>query len=241
MKKNIFLIVVFLFASQFSQANEARILDASVTFACFKSPEQAYVEVYLHVLGNSLGQVPMEDSLFQSSVEVVILFKQEENIVKFDKYNLNSPVSAEKVNLFDLKRFGLDNGDYELEVSIRDRNILDNTKVYRSPLKIDFTKEGVLQSDIELLASFHPEESKNPAVKNGYYLEALPFNFYHKNISKLIFYNEIYNTDSALADEFLVRYSIEKVHGNGKTEQVLVGNKKRQPQSCQCSSFTNEY
>lgn len=232
MKKYFLFVALFLLIGQFAKASEESLnLDVSVTYATFKTPDQPYVEIYLHVLGTSVEKVLVNDSLFQSKVEVVTIFKQEEKIIKFDKYILESPVSNEIVNFYDLKRYGLANGTYDMEVAVRDINNASNARVFKSSIKIDYGDSGLMQSDIELLSAYHPESSDNPAVKNGYYLEALPFNFYHKNISTLIFYNEIYNTDQAIGDDFLVRYIINKVQGNGEIEAVMIGNKKRKPQS----------
>ena len=161
---------------------------------------------------------------------MVTIFKQGENIVKFDKYILESPVSANVLNFYDLKRYGLENGTYELEVAVRDINNAENARVFKSPVILDYDNTGLMQSDISLLSTFHQDSSDKPAVKNGYYLEALPFNFYHKNISNLIFYTEIYNSDKAIGDDFLVRYTINRVQGNGEVEAVMIGNKKRKPQ-----------
>ncbi len=206
-------------------------LDVSITYATFNSPEQPYVEIYIHVLGPSVQQIQVSDSLFQSKIEVVNLFRQDDQIVKFDKYILESPPSPHAISLYDLKRYGLSNGEYHLEVTVRDINSPELARVFKSPLVIDYETEGLTQSDISLLSAFYEDNSNNAAVKNGYYLEALPFNFCHKNISNLIFYNEIYNTDSAIGDDFLVRYTIDKVRGNGEAETLMIGNKKRSPKS----------
>ncbi len=230
MKKALLFVALFFMFSQLTKgSDEIQHLDVSVTYASFKTPDQPYVEIYLHILGASVNKVIVEDSLFQSKVEVVTIFKQGENIVKFDKYILESPVSADVINFYDIKRYGLENGDYNLEVTVRDINSLENARVFKTLIKIDYVDSGLMQSDISLLSAFHEDSSNQPAVKNGYYLEALPFNFCHKNVSNLIFYNEIYNSDKAIGDDFLVRYTIEKVNGNGNTETIMIGNKKRKP------------
>lgn len=229
MKKSVLFIAFCLGCQMITAAEKLLNLDVSLTYATFKAPEQPYVEIYLHILGASVEKIPVNDSLFQSKVEVVTIFKQTGNIVKFDKYILESPVSTRVINFYDLKRYGLTNGAYDLEVTVRDINSPANARVFKTQLVIDFADSGLMQSDISLLAAFHEDNSDNPAVKNGYYLEALPFNFCHKNISILSFYNEIYNADQAIGDDFLVRYTIDKVEGNGDTETIMIGNKKRSP------------
>ena len=232
MKRVLQFAAIFLLISQFAKASEERLgLDVSLTYATFTTPSQPYVEIYLHILGASVINVEVQDSLVQAKVEVVNIFRQGENIVKFDKYMLESPPSEKTINFYDIKRYALDNGDYELEVAVRDINNPANARVFKTPLTIDYALSGLMQSDIELIATFHADNSENPAVKNGYYLEALPYNFYHKNISHLVFYSEIYNTDEAIGDDFLVRYIIDKVQGNGDTEAVMIGNKKRKPRA----------
>ena len=226
MKKLLLSLLAFLAIHTFALA-----LDASVSHAVFKTSEQPYVEVYLHILGNSIVKQPVADSLFESKIEVAIVFRQGDQIIKFDKYVLNSPASRKSINLYDLKRFGLDNGTYTMEVSLQDIYRPEDFKMYRNSVVIDFKEGELQQSDIELLADFRKDnDPTNPAVKNGFYLESLPFNFYHKKISKLTFYNEIYHADKVLKDDFLIRYSIEKVNGNGATETIKLGNKKRSPE-----------
>ena len=227
MKRIINLVAFFLLSSFSSQA-----LDASISFATFKSPQQNYVEVYLYVVGKTITYVPMTDTTFsQAGVEVVILFKQKGEIVKFDKYNLKSPISTSMEDFVDLKRFALENGDYELEVSIQDNNDDENAVHYKGDFKIDFPSlpSQLEQSDIQLLAAVKPSTEDHVLVKNGYFLEPLPHNYYNRNSTQLIFYNEIYDTDKKIKDAFQVSYGIEQVINN-KTSTVLIGHKKRQPQ-----------
>ncbi len=206
-------------------------LDASVSFATFKGTTQNYVEVYLYVVGNTVEYKMLDSTRFQSNVEVVILFKQGENIVKFDKYALNSPISPSAISFIDIKRYALKDGDYTIEVSINDLNRTENAKSFNAPLKIEYEGDGLMQSDIELLTGFKRDSTQNPFVKNGYYLDPLSFNFYDKNASKLIFYNEIYNTDKSLKEDFVIRYAVQEVKGNGQSKDLLVGHKRRSPKS----------
>ena len=150
------MVALFLLIGQFVKASEENFnLDVSVTYATFTTTEQPYVEIYLHILGPSIQKVMVEDSLFQSKVEVVTIFKQEGNIIKFDKYILESPASKSVLNFYDIKRYGLENGDYDLEVAVRDINSPENARVFKTPVKVDYPGSGLMQSDIELLTAFH--------------------------------------------------------------------------------------
>lgn len=204
-------------------------LDASISFATFKSPKQNYVEVYLQVVGNTVNFITIDSNQYQAAVEVVILFKQFDNIIKFDKYQLSSPVCGFPTDFIDQRRFGLEDGVYELEISVNDVNMAENSKRFQKIFTLDYGQEKIQQSDIQLLSSFKRDTSNSQYTKNDYYLETLPFNFYGKNASRLIFYNEIYNTDRVLNEEFLIRYQVDKVESNGSTQTVLLGHKKRIP------------
>ena len=229
MMKKIFQSLAFFLLLSFS----SQALDASITYSTFKSPTQSYVEVYLYVVGKTVTYVPNADStMFQAGVEVVILFKQGDEIIKFDKYNLNSPKSSWNEDFVDLKRFALPDGEYQIEVSIQDNQDPENVVRYDGGLKMEFAKDAnvLLQSDIELLASVKKAENgEHVLVKNGYFIEPLPHNFYHKNLDKLIFYNEVYDTDKKIGDDFQVSYGIER-KVNNKITPIVIGHKKRKPQ-----------
>lgn len=227
MKKFFQLVTFFLLLSFSSQA-----LDASISYATFKSPQQKYVEVYLYVVGKTVSYVPMVDTTFaQAGVEVIILFKRNGEIVKFDKYNLKSPVSTTMEDFVDSKRIALENGDYEIEVSIQDKNDLENSVQYKGSFAINYPSDPVQieQSDIQLLASVKPSTEEHALVKHGFFLEPIPHNYYNRNATQLILYNEIYDTDTKIKDAFQVTYGIEQ-KVNNKISTLVIGHKKRQPQ-----------
>ena len=123
-------------------------------------------------------------------------------------------------------------GEYEIEVSIQDKEDLENVVRYEGTVKMDYPKDAnvLLHSDIELLASVKKaEKDEHVLVKNGYFVEPLPHNFYHKNLDKLIFYNEVYDTDKMIGDDFQVSYGIEMMINN-KIKPIVIGHKKRKPQ-----------
>ncbi len=206
-------------------------LDASVSYATFNSPSQSYIEIYLHISGRTVDFQSVSDSTIQASVEVVILFKQGEEIVKFDKYALSSPVAERPLDFIDMKRYGLQDGKYKLVVAIKDLNRPENAKEFQTDIQFDYSGDGLQQSGLQLLASFERAEENpdNMFIKNGILMEPLPYNFYGRYASSLIFYNEVYNADQAIGEDFLVSYFIEKLENNSK-ETVMIGHKRQKPQ-----------
>ena len=231
MKKNLLFILLCLGFWGTTQA-----LDVSLSYATFKSPDQNYVEVYIHVVGQTVKYIPInaDSSQFQAAVEVTILFKKtdkegKESIVKFDKFQLNSPISEGKARDFvDLKRYALKNGRYDLEVSIKDvNNIVDNKK-YSTKMRMNYRGDEVLQSDVQLLATFEKakEGDTNPLIKNGIFMEPLAYNYYGRNSDALMFYNEVYNTNTAIGEDYMVSYYIERLENN-EAQTLLIGHKRK--------------
>ncbi len=228
MKKIIFSFLLTLLASA-----ALRALDASLSYATFKNGSGGFIEVYLHVIGKTVEFQPTLDSNLQASVEVVILFKKAGTIIKFDKYRLNSPLAKSPMNFVDVKRYALENGDYEIEVSLQDLNRADNAGKYAVAFNMDFSDDRLGQSDIQLLASFKkadPGMEKHPMVKSGLYLEALPANFCGKNASLLTFYNEIYGADRFIGADYMVSYFIEKTDAVGEPKIISIAHKRRSPE-----------
>lgn len=222
MKRSIFFSIILSFLFYLP----ARALDASLTYATFNSPVGQYVEIYLHLVGSTVEFVQLDSARYQSNLEVIILFKKEDEIVKFDKYRLNSPVVGSPIDFVDLKRYGLENGNYTLEVSVEDMNREENARSFSTPLAMDYTGDRLEQSDIQLLQAYGKKDTPGPFVKNGYFMEPLPFNFLDKNAARLIFYAEIYGADEHLKDDFTIRYFIEEVKEQEESEALMVSHQK---------------
>lgn len=223
MKKMILLFLALCMA-QLAQA-----LDVSISYATFKGADKPYIEVYMHVSGKTATYALLNDSTGQAALEVLILFKRGEEVIKFDKYLLNSPVSPYALDFVDMKRYALDNGDYDLTVNVQDTHKPENAKAYQASVALQYNDEKVQQSDLQLLASYRKDENgSSPFAKSGIHMEPLPYHFYGKNASLLIFYNEMYNTEAAIGDDFQVSYFIEKTE-EGQPKTVMIGHKRGKP------------
>ena len=205
-------------------------VEASVSHACFKGTPDNFIEFNIYIIGQSVkwNQVDTTDS--QANVEVSILFKQGGKIVQFDKYAIKSPKALDPINFVDVKRYGLKNGVYDIEVQFKDLNKAGNESVYRSNIIVDFDNINLRQSDIQLL-SFYEADSLNQreGSKNGIFMEALPFSFYDRNFTNLIFYNEMYNTDQNIPEDFLVTYSVVRVTGGQNEKPAIVTHRRKKP------------
>lgn len=203
-------------------------LKANFTYGTFNTPNAGpYIETYLSIVGNSAVFTKTATNTFQSHIEVTLIFKQGEEIIKFEKYNLSSPEitdsTQKRENFIDQQRITLPNGNYEFEVSIKDLGSNDAPFVSKQQLVINYPTNEISISDIELIETLKVAKEKSVLTKNGYDIIPYTSDFYSEDFEKIAFYAEIYNTDKVLgeAEPFLLSYHIETSSNN-----KLVGNYK---------------
>ncbi len=220
MKKIVFVISIMLL-TVVSFSAQAKRLQAYMSYSTFLSPSDGpYIETYMIVVGNSLKYVNNENSKYQGTIEITLIFRQDSVIKDFKKYNLLSPevedTNAINFNFIDQQRFLLPNGTYEVEIIIADKN--DKAIPFKSyeTIVVDFPADKITISGIELIESYKKTDSVNILTKNG--LEMLPYIIYYypEKIGKLTFYAEIYNTDKFFGgdEKFLLSSYIEVNENN---------------------------
>jgi hypothetical protein len=110
------LAILFIFILNVQRAFS---MDVSVTHASFKGQPENYVEVYFYFVGRSLTQIQIDSIHSQATVEVTLLFKQGDAVTKVDKFNLKGPSTLDPANFFEMRRIGLPNGTYDIEVQTK--------------------------------------------------------------------------------------------------------------------------
>jgi GWxTD domain-containing protein len=204
-------------------------LDLGVSYAVMATPAEGYIEINLEISPGSIGWERIDSTTFRASADVLILMKKGDQVFAYEKYTLNSPVLENPSILLDIKRLAIPNGEYELEITAIDKLNPTNTDVFKVLVKVDITTQLYL-TDIQLLRSFSPDTTTGPFVKNGYFLEPLPFNFYDRAATIMAFYTEIYQSNTVIKEPvYQLRYIIEKDLGNNQTQLVAVGNQKKRP------------
>ncbi|HRY34076.1 MAG TPA: GWxTD domain-containing protein [Bacteroidales bacterium] len=228
MKKLIFLLLLLPVCS-FSSAQN---IQAALSYCSFYSVDDGpFLETYLSVYAGSIVFQAVEPGAYQGLVGVTMIFRNEENIVNFKKYELKSPVISDTLqrdfSFIDQQRFTLPNGDYEFEIQIRDLHTAADPIRDVESLKIDFPQGQVSISGIELLESFKKSEEINVLSKSGYDLVPYLQNFYPREVNKLAFYSEIYGSDQVLGSgqAYLLSWHIRS-NETGKTLSEFARNKK---------------
>lgn len=221
------LLFFVMVSSLILQAQVPRFIQAQLFYSQFLSPEDGpYLETFLSIAGPSIRWVEMPDGQFQGNVEVTLIFRnRKDEIVHLDKYELVSPLvkdtSDRFLNLIDQQRFLLPNGEYELELRLKDLN--SNTPAYSATqtIEMNIPANEVAISGIQLIESYRKTDQPSLLTKSGYDMFPYIFNFLPADVQTLSFYAEIYNTSKVLGEEemFLINYYIESFESKRKLEK----------------------
>ena len=163
-----------------------------------------------------------EPGKFKATVQIVTTFKKGEETT-FSKVALDSPVETDTSNLsgafIGQQRFPLENGEYQMEISITDMNSGDALPTESVTVSLNYPSDVPSISDILLFDSYAKAAKPTECTKSGYDFLPRVYPFYGANDSKLNFYAELYNSDR-LYDEgkFLVEYYIETVESSNRLQ-----------------------
>ncbi|OFX45458.1 MAG: hypothetical protein A2046_12210 [Bacteroidetes bacterium GWA2_30_7] len=182
----------------------------------------SFLETYLTVIGNSVEFKLNENNKYQSSLEVVMLFKQDGKIQEFKKYNLLSPEITDTLslpNFIDQQRVSLKNGTYYFELSIKDNFDTLKKHIISDVITINYTNDEFEFSGIQFIESYKQTTEQNKLSKNGYDLVPYVSDFFPTNINQFIFYCELYNTNKLIGDSlnYVLIYYLE----NAKSKITL--------------------
>jgi len=228
--KKVSLIIILTIYSAFTTLTAGNIW-AFLSYATFDSPEGPYIETYLSVDAKSVLFLEQENGKFMGTVNIVMTFKQNDEIKAFKKYELKSPEVTDTINrdfeFIDQQRFLLPNGKYDFEIVLIDQNEPVDAKPYAQTVTINYPAEKPAVSGIELVKKYTRSDNPSEINKSGFDLVPYVYSFYPVREGKLIFYCEIYNMDKAVGEgqKYLVSYFVETLE-NGQTVKGLGKNKK---------------
>jgi len=186
--------------------------------------DSPYVETYITIPGKTVQYKKNTSGKFEGALEITLLYLRDSNTVAaFDKYVLRSPEIDDTANisfnLLDLRRVTLSDGDYTIELEVKDANNSNEVINQVQGLNLHFNRAKVDMSSIELVESYTATTTKNIFSKNGYDIKPFVFNYYPTSVNKVRFYNEIYNANKVAGDEdIIITYSIKH------TQKDMVAN-----------------
>lgn len=202
----------------------AKKLNAIFSYATFYTHNDGpYIETYLLVDGKSVQYTANTQGKFQGVIEVTMIFKRNDSIINFKKYELLSPETQDTsiidFNFLDLQRILLPNGSYDLELTIVDKNTVTEPFNHLEKFSIAFDNSKIEISEIQLTEQPTKTQNTNILTKAGYDIIPYIINYYPKTAEKMNFYAEIYNTSAIMGDNepYVVSYYIE----SWETQQAL--------------------
>jgi GWxTD domain-containing protein len=214
--KKIYRLPIIMLAMLLSIGVQAKDLQAYLLYSTFFSPKDGpYIETYLSVVGESVVYEQLESGKFQGTIEITMMFKENDAILNFAKYELKSPELDDTTNIttnfLDIQRFALPNGNYSYDLIISDKNLNKKPVVVTQKVNIDYPADQPKMSGFQLLDKYEKSNEAKSNTKNGLDLTPLVSNFYPEHISTLSFYNELYNMDKKLGkgESFVIKTYIK--------------------------------
>lgn len=216
MKKIALLLMTLVLAT--SVMAEKKQLEALFGYSAFYIPgsNQPYVETYLNFNAWTLNFEKVKNGMYRATVEVTLVVRKDSVVSYIKKYDLKSPaISNDTANYFtfmDLQRFGLENGIYDLELTMRDKNSKEEPTVYKDKMVVFYQKNKPSMSNIQLMSSATPTTDENMLSRNGYDMVPYVSDFMPAEIKALNAYIEVYNLGKELGDKgYIMRASLEQL------------------------------
>lgn len=224
MKKivSILLIAVGLGCATVDAQGTMRAVFSYSTFYSVTS-SQPYVETYLSFDAWTMQFQEQANGTYKATAEVVIVARQGDSVCYVKKYDLNSPTVGALDELdfsfIDMQRFSLNNGIYDLELTLRDKGSDSPAASVSEKLVLNYDNQHPALSSIQLMASATPTTAENIFSRGGYDMEPYVSDFVPEQVNQLNFYYEIYNINQELGKKpFLVVAYVEQQETGSRFE-----------------------
>lgn len=182
-------------------------LKAFLSEGQFYAPEAGnYIEIQLNFVGYSLKYIDREEETF-AEVEISQVFSQNDTVVVADKYLLKSPLVIDSLveDFHDIQKYLLAPGKYRYELVIRDVNSeMEPISVSKLIEIDDLSKELTFSSFTAAESIMANPKIQSIFTKVGYDVIPMVGDYYPTEIQNLLYYVEVYNTETALEDSVYV-------------------------------------
>ena len=213
MKRTVLIMLLLVAFVGHSEAKAKRLKPYLLTTTYCVPGVTPYVENAIAFECRSAVYKQFEPGKFKATIEITTVFRKGEE-THFSKVALDSPVVTDTTNLdgafIDQQRFSLPNGEYQMEISVKDLNSGDAIDPQTITVNVDFPEGTPSMSDILLFDTQTKAEKPSACTKSGYDFLPRVYPFYGASEDKLKFYVELYNSDKLYdSGKFLVNYYIE--------------------------------
>ena len=226
LKKFFVTLMLVLVAFSGNAQGKAKRLKPYLSTTTYSVPGvTSYVENAIAFDCRTATYKEFEPGKYKATVEITTVFRKGEKAT-FSKVALDSPVVTDTTNLsgafIDQQRFMLDNGEYDMEISITDMNSGFALPTETITVNVDYPADAPAVSDILLFDSYSKSVKPSACTKSGFDFLPRVYPFYGANEDKLKFYAELYNSDKVYDDgKFLVNYYIETVESSTRMKNYF--------------------
>lgn len=223
MKKFVMLMVLSLVLT-FTLTAQKKSIQSFLSYTTYCVPgDKPFIENALAFDCSSVVYNQFEPGKFKATVEIQTIFKQGEKICNYSKIALDSPIVTDTTKIdggfIDEQRFSLDNGEYTMEITIKD---LNNPK--QIPFKaeqtvvVEYPANQPAVSDILLVESYKKANANTALTKSGYDLIPRVYSFYGAGVNAITFYSELYNSDKFYTDggQYMLNYYVQSYETSKK-------------------------
>ena len=224
---------LILLAGMLIGSLQSQNLQANLSYSRFYNPELGtYIETYLSVNAAGLKMVEIDKGKYQASVNLVLMFKDGENIVEYSKTQLHSPIIDDTLkvnfNFLDQQRFFLKNGKYVMEVEFQDANTTNEPTSAFADIELKYDKDTIQLSDVEFLSSYKKSTEWKPNTKNGYDMVPHVSTFSPETEKSITYYAELYNAAKLVGEneKFLMTAYISDFTNEKEVVNKLIVRKK---------------
>jgi len=168
-------------------------------YEVFQTPDQKpYVECITALVGSSFSVAPTASGKFAAKANLVIIISQGDKVIDFRKVTVDGPEVDGNISsdFLSLERFNLPAGEYDLTVELSDAFLTTAPDIFTQKLVINSNAQIAAISDIQLVSAYTPTQEINAFSKSGYDLLPLVSNYFSSEMNSIVFYAELYNTDS---------------------------------------------
>ncbi len=193
------MFICFLMASASVWA-----MRVSFDYRTFYAPGTGpYIEFVTSFDANTFEHNLLDSGYVQAHAELTLILVRAGSIVDARKVNVDGPLvrANEKSDFLSLERFVVPPGNYDLEIEVRDVNAPQKApEKLVQKIEVVIPSRGVFISDIEWVSAYRRTMDQNAFSKSGYDLIPFVSSYYGTSLNSLIYYAEIYRSDSVWGD-----------------------------------------
>jgi GWxTD domain-containing protein len=195
-------------------AAPARAIQAVVTHNIFHIPSEGnslilepYLEIYWQIDPLTI-QFEKVDGKLKGRIRTDVILTNEKGTVNQDHYILQTlavdhPDQALALNIMDLRRFGLKEGKYVIELHLQDLNDHSNKFTFKDSFSVSSVSTPFF-SDILLIDTSIVSDVENEFQRNNKLQIPLNTNFLDDRRKSISYYAELYNTHTMAVNESVI-------------------------------------